>query len=60
MTDGDNVQERPADIRQMQIPMIMEQTCKDWDKYSSEEVVDQIDSGLRRRLSGPEDRRFLI
>jgi hypothetical protein len=40
--------------------MIMEQTCKDWDKYSSEEVVEQIDSGLRRRLSGPEDRRFLI
>jgi hypothetical protein len=44
----------------MQIPMIMQQTCKDWEVYSNTEVVDQIDSGLRRRLSGPEDRRFLF
>ncbi|MCJ1225204.1 hypothetical protein MMC12_001853 [Toensbergia leucococca] len=38
--------ERPADIPQPQIPGIMSQTCDAWDRYSSRNVVDQIDSGF--------------
>jgi Multicopper oxidase len=41
-----NVMENPADITQLQIPMVMQQTCKDWDAYSSKNVVDQIDAGI--------------
>ncbi|KAI9768079.1 MAG: hypothetical protein M1840_005113 [Geoglossum simile] len=41
-----NVMERPADITQMQIPMVMHQTCRDWEAYSQANVVDQIDSGI--------------
>lgn len=45
-----NVLERPDDIqKEMSIPEIMAQTCIDWDAYSSREVVEQIDSGLRIR-----------
>lgn len=38
--------ERPADINQMQIPYVMEQTCADWNTYSENNIVDQIDSGI--------------
>jgi hypothetical protein len=41
--------ERPTDINQLQIPQVMAQTCRDWDAWSSRNVVDEIDSGLRRR-----------
>ncbi|KAI9844992.1 MAG: hypothetical protein M1837_005136 [Sclerophora amabilis] len=41
-----NIMERPADIKQMQIPQIMDQTCRDWEEYSSSNVVLDIDSGL--------------
>ncbi|KAI9827479.1 MAG: hypothetical protein M1832_004829 [Thelocarpon impressellum] len=42
-----NIMERPDDIKQMQIPMIMEQTCRDWTKYTDNNIVDVLDSGLR-------------
>lgn len=41
--------ERPEDINQRQIPDVMAQTCRDWDKWSNRNVVDQIDSGLKKR-----------
>ncbi|KAI9676974.1 MAG: hypothetical protein M1817_006813 [Caeruleum heppii] len=41
-----NIMERPADIKQMQIPMIMSQTCRDWSKFSGENTINMIDSGL--------------
>ena len=45
-----NVLERPDDIQKdMDIPGIMAQTCKDWDAYSAHDIVDEIDSGLKVR-----------
>ncbi|PSK56592.1 Iron transport multicopper oxidase [Elsinoe australis] len=41
-----NVMERPKDIREREIPMVMAQTCRDWWKWTRTNVVDQIDSGL--------------
>jgi FtsP/CotA-like multicopper oxidase with cupredoxin domain len=42
-----NILERPQDIQNAQkIPMIMQQTCTDWDAFSKSSYVDQIDSGL--------------
>ncbi|MCJ1258523.1 hypothetical protein MMC24_006356 [Lignoscripta atroalba] len=41
-----NFLERPDDITQMQIPMVMAQTCTDWEAYSSKNVVLQIDDGV--------------
>lgn len=42
-----NILERPRDIRRdMQIPSIMAQTCRDWSTYTGQDVVEQIDSGL--------------
>ncbi|KAI0873107.1 putative multicopper oxidase [Hypoxylon argillaceum] len=43
--------ERPEDI--VKIPgtaNVMEQTCEAWDAWSKNNVVDQIDSGLRRAM----------
>ncbi|KAG5924285.1 hypothetical protein E4U42_004702 [Claviceps africana] len=43
-----NIMERPLSLpSRSQIPRIMEQTCKDWNAWSSRNVVPQIDSGLR-------------
>ncbi|KAI9847326.1 MAG: hypothetical protein M1837_002913 [Sclerophora amabilis] len=41
-----NIMERPGDIKQMQIPSIMAQTCRDWTKYTDSNMPEQIDSGL--------------
>lgn len=41
-----NIMERPKDIRNREIPMVMQQTCRDWQAYTQRAVVDQIDSGL--------------
>jgi FtsP/CotA-like multicopper oxidase with cupredoxin domain len=42
-----NILERPADIaREQPIPMVMQQTCDNWQAYTNRAVVDQIDSGL--------------
>jgi FtsP/CotA-like multicopper oxidase with cupredoxin domain len=41
-----NILERPADIKQKQIPQVLAQTCRDWAAYTKTDVVDQIDSGL--------------
>ncbi len=51
--------ERPLDITQLQIPQVMAQTCKDWDAWSSKNVVDEIDSGLKRRMRERVIRRRL-
>lgn len=40
------VMERPADIKNLDIPNIMSQTCKDWAKFTNSTIIDQIDSGL--------------
>lgn len=42
-----NILERPDDITSMSIPDVIQQTCTDWDAYTSQAVVDQIDSGLK-------------
>ncbi|KAI9843981.1 MAG: hypothetical protein M1838_002387 [Thelocarpon superellum] len=41
-----NVMQKPNDVRQMQIPQVLAQTCTDWHAYSHHNVVDEIDSGL--------------
>jgi FtsP/CotA-like multicopper oxidase with cupredoxin domain len=39
--------ERPADIgKDTSIPMVVQQTCTNWMKYTNADVVDQIDSGV--------------
>jgi hypothetical protein len=40
------VLEHPELITEMEIPIIMPQTCVDWEAYSNSHVVDQIDSGV--------------
>lgn len=41
-----NLIEQADNITSMQIPGIIGETCKSWDKYSSQDVVLEIDSGL--------------
>lgn len=41
-----NIMERPNDVRLLQIPGVMAQTCRNWAAYTGQNVVDQIDSGL--------------
>ena len=42
-----NILERPVDIKKdVPIPLIMAQTCRDWAAYTNTDVVEQIDSGL--------------
>jgi FtsP/CotA-like multicopper oxidase with cupredoxin domain len=42
-----NILERPEDVKKdMPIPSIMAQTCRDWWAYTGNNIVDQIDSGL--------------
>jgi hypothetical protein len=41
--------ERPFDIPNQQIPNIMAETCTDWNAFTNKNVVDQIDSGLKKR-----------
>ena len=42
-----NILERPADIaKDFQIPLVLQQTCDNWVKYTNSDVVDQIDSGV--------------
>jgi FtsP/CotA-like multicopper oxidase with cupredoxin domain len=39
--------ERPTDIaKDSSIPMVIQQTCTNWMKYTNADVVDQIDSGV--------------
>ncbi|KFY14466.1 hypothetical protein V492_02594 [Pseudogymnoascus sp. VKM F-4246] len=44
-----NVMEQPEKIKQMEIPRVMKKTCDAWNEYSSNNIVDQIDSGLKHR-----------
>ena len=41
-----NILERPDDITSSSIPDVVAQTCTDWDAYTSQSVVDEIDSGV--------------
>ncbi|MCJ1231801.1 hypothetical protein MMC12_008480, partial [Toensbergia leucococca] len=41
-----NTMERPDLINELQIPLVMAQTCRDWATYSGHNVVEEIDSGL--------------
>lgn len=41
-----NIVERPDDIAALQIPDAVAKTCRDWNEYTAQTVVDQIDSGL--------------
>jgi hypothetical protein len=40
------VLERPADIKNLKIPSIMAQTCREWSTFTNTTIPDQIDSGL--------------
>jgi FtsP/CotA-like multicopper oxidase with cupredoxin domain len=40
------VLERPADIKNLKIPSVVAQTCRDWATFTGEGPIDQIDSGL--------------
>ena len=42
-----NILEHPDDITSMSIPDIVQETCNDWNTYSTQGVVDQIDSGVK-------------
>ncbi|KAL9101309.1 MAG: hypothetical protein Q9163_003421 [Psora crenata] len=39
--------ERPLDITELEFPPDVQQTCTDWNAYTNENVVDQIDSGVK-------------
>lgn len=42
-----NILERPDDIQKdMAIPGVMAQTCRDWSTWTGQNVVKEIDSGL--------------
>lgn len=41
--------EKPTEINQREIPDVMAQTCRDWDTWTSRNMVMQIDSGLKKR-----------
>lgn len=38
--------ERPQDIKKLRVPEITRRSCREWNAYTSKNVVDQIDSGL--------------
>ena len=41
------VLEQPQAVqKEMEIPSVMAQTCRDWSAYTGDHVVDQIDDGL--------------
>ncbi|KAG6127413.1 hypothetical protein E4U12_006656 [Claviceps purpurea] len=43
-----NIMEQPLKLKaRREIPGVMEKTCRDWNAWSSRNVVPQIDSGLR-------------
>lgn len=41
-----NILERPADIKNYNIPAAVSETCENWGAFTSKNVVNQIDSGL--------------
>ena len=45
-----NLMENPALIQKRVLPPVVAQTCKDWSVYTGEDVVDQIDSGLKEKM----------
>lgn len=41
-----SILERPDDIKNMNVPGVMAQSCRDWSVFTGQAIVDQIDSGL--------------
>ncbi|KAH0376109.1 putative multicopper oxidase, partial [Aureobasidium melanogenum] len=41
-----SILERPDDIKNMNVPGVMAQSCRDWSAFTGQAIVDQIDSGL--------------
>ena len=41
-----NLMEQADNITSMQIPSVIPEMCKNWNIYTSQDVVEQIDSGL--------------
>lgn len=39
--------EHPGQIKQVTLPQLVHDTCKAWNDWTSDHVVNQIDSGLR-------------
>jgi FtsP/CotA-like multicopper oxidase with cupredoxin domain len=44
-----NMMEQVDDLRKVQLPSVVNQTCGGWDSWTANHVVHQIDSGLRLR-----------
>jgi len=44
-----NMLERPDDIERLRIPGKNAETCATWGSWSESNIVDQIDSGLRKK-----------
>ncbi|KAH6717434.1 Cupredoxin [Leptodontidium sp. MPI-SDFR-AT-0119] len=38
--------EQPAKLKQKKLPAILDKTCKDWNKWTGNHTVDQIDAGI--------------
>ncbi|KAI0150937.1 Cupredoxin [Pestalotiopsis sp. NC0098] len=38
--------ERPEELAKTQIPLVLDQTCDDWNKWTDSHLVDQIDAGI--------------
>jgi FtsP/CotA-like multicopper oxidase with cupredoxin domain len=41
-----NLQEREADIKKLQVPASVPETCQNWAAFTKKNVPDQIDSGV--------------
>lgn len=42
-----NILERPADIqKEGNLPLVLQQTCTDWMRFTNSNAPDQIDSGV--------------
>ena len=41
-----NIGERMEEIKERRIPMVMRQTCRDWERWTKSNVVEQVDAGI--------------
>ena len=41
-----NIGERMDEIKERKIPMVMRQTCRDWERWTKSNVVEQVDAGI--------------
>ncbi|KAI9685953.1 MAG: hypothetical protein M1820_010708 [Bogoriella megaspora] len=48
-----NILERPSDIRKRgEVPAALKETCESWNAYTRDNIVEQLDSGLRMERMG--------